>query len=136
MGFPGLHSRASQRKYFSDKLESLSTIEDPEEKYRQEVCLLEDEWMAEEAYREGVMQGRMLGLGLYPEKMRLITGGMIHSFQRINPSDVPCFPIAKEYQTYIRARSDALWHFEMDYIDRWRMYNTLFGESSAFAQEK
>lgn len=134
MGFPGLHSLASQRKQFSEKLERLSAIADPEERYMQEAQLLEAEWIAEDAYREGVMQGRMLGLGLYPDNMGLITSGMMHSFRRIDPSDVQ-FTDARRYQVYIRARSDALWNFEMNYIDRWMMYNRLFGERSAFAEE-
>ena len=133
-GFPGLYSRGSQIEYFRKKLESLSAIEDPKERYCQEILLLEVEFMAEQGYREGVMQGRMLGLGLYPTKMRLIAEGMVNSFQRLDPSDA-LFQNARDCQTYIQARSSILLDFEMEYIDRWIMYDRRFGEHSAFAQK-
>jgi len=117
----------SQRQYFDDRLEKLSRIEDPKERYQHEIALIRDEDVAEFSYRSGITRGKIVGLNL-EDFMSDLIDGMNKSSLRILTSDLTSWTSAKHYQKICRADSDALLRFGLDYVDRWIIYNDLFNE--------
>ena len=118
----------AQRQYFDEKLEELSQIVDPQERYKNEVNLLTNESQVEFSYRSGMTRGKIIGLGL-EEHMSEIIDGVNRTGQRANPSDINRYDSAKHAQTITRAHSDAMLRFGLDYVDKWVMYNHLFKQT-------
>ena len=117
----------AQRQYFDGKLEELSQIKDPLERHRNEINLLSNEGRAEFSYRSGMTRGKIIGLGL-EEFMPEIIDGINQTCARVNPSDIKRCNLAKHTQTIVRAHSDVMLRFDLDYVDRWVMYNNLFNQ--------
>lgn len=112
------------RKKFSEELEAIAEINDPEDRFYHENNLLITEEAVNFAYRTGLVKGKILGLGLETQ-MQEIIDGMNKTCGRVlldltEPSS------AEHAQHLNRVNSDALQQFGQDYIDRWAMYNKLF----------
>lgn len=112
------------RKKFSEELEAIAGIKDPEDRFYHENNLLIIEDAVNFAYRAGLARGKIVGLGL-EKQMQEIIDGMNKTSRRVcldlnEPSS------AEQTQHFNRVNSDALQQFGQDYIDRWVMYNNLF----------
>ena len=141
-----------QREYFDKRLEELSRIEGCTVDYNLKLRydLISDENIAEFAYRSGFVRGKITALGLERFMDDILNGLNISWLRRIiyldhystnierreskffvQPSDI------KHAQGLLRANSDLSLIFALDYVDRWVMYNNLFGEkeSTTYSQK-
>lgn len=94
-----------------------------QEKYE----FLSDKYVAEFTYRSGVIRGKIMGLGL-ESQMQEIIDGMNISCKRVLVSELPRQANLNRIQQYLEENSDAFLRFALDYVDRWVMYDKLFGE--------
>jgi hypothetical protein len=115
-----------QRQHFNCRLERASKIIDPTLRADYERDLVTDEQEAEFSYRSGFIRGKIVGLGL-EGFMADIIDGMNKTVSRAWPSDLIFYQVStKKYQELLRADTDVLLEFGLDYVDRWLMYNRLF----------
>ena len=95
--------------------------------FKEAVRLIDFESHLEYAYRRELIRGKIIGLGLGPY-ISEITDGMNQTCGRVIPFDEDTLVgDVKNIQRLMRVASDSLLRFGLDYIDRWNMYNELFG---------
>ncbi|MBI2125396.1 hypothetical protein HYU08_02470 [Candidatus Woesearchaeota archaeon] len=117
-----------QRKFFDKLQEETSQIKFKEAREEAETKLLRAEGQAEFSYRSAFIRGMIIGKGL-EHYMSDIVDGMNKSCLKVISRDFPDTDSIQEYQACIRSDTDLLLLFGQEYIDRWVMYNTLFGNS-------
>jgi len=88
--------------------------------------LLVAEAKAERNYVDGVLIGKIFGLGLR-DKMQAILEGFENSVSKVSIEKMSLYTVTNP-PSHLRAISDCFLEFGLDYIDRWVMYNQLFGE--------
>jgi hypothetical protein len=89
--------------------------------------LLVAEARAERNYVDGVLIGKIIGLELR-DKMQTILEGFENSVSKVS-FEKRSLSIVANPPFHLRAISDCFLEHGLDYIDRWVMYNQLFGET-------
>ncbi len=115
-------------KLFEDvEVRELSSHSEPERGFGRVSDVVFAEGISEKSFRTGFFTSRIIDLGLNTYLNSILNG--------INASiwdwcDVPV-GMGRDGQRLFRAESDHILRYGIDYIDRWIMYNKLFGSISA-----
>ena len=127
-------SLQQQRDHFTKLLQETDHYINPRIREEVTIALLHAEERAEFSYRSAFIKGLIIGRNL-GEDLAEIIAGMNKTCFAHTPSDIdyssfmPNPVDVQRFRSLLSLESDSLLEFGIEYLDRWVMYNQLFGNS-------